>query len=378
MNHSRKFWEVRNGYAGEMRGLWEKGYTGEGVWGRGRELEGGGFEERDVDWGDEGVQSLCGGTFRSRRGRKRRRGVKKEELSYAERQARRVERKFGRGGEKLGEDEDVKSFLEGGKKVKGKPRVANSARGRELRANAALVRLGAQKVEEDMKRNEEEEMKEGVAENASASEYEEEESKGEDAVDVNGSRLLDGRGHGMVRVCEDEELDDVHVKQEMEELQGLSQPNRRSSHSKPSNRTTRSTASQQAISSEKPRTRPTAKDTTPGNQDGNNSRAGRLEDYGVRSQQPEILTGSSIQLSSEQEVSTSTPSSPSASVQDECPICSTKNDSAAWLCTACSHVLKPHLSPGCWKCTSSVCQESQYLNPGDFGTCGACGASKPA
>ena len=383
MNHGRKFWEIRNGFAGEMRVLWERGYTGEGVWGRGRDLEGGGFEEREVEWGGEGgVQSLCGGTFRSRRrrGRKRRRRdgeVKQEELSYAERKARRIERKFGKGGEKLGSDEDVKSFLEGGKKVEGAARVANSGRGRELRPNAALVRLGAQKVEEDMKRREGGGLQESEEDSGalSSSDYEEIETKGEDSVDLNGSRLLDGQGQGMVRVCEDEDFSDAHVKQEMEELQGLRQSGPTPQASKSSDTPTgNGTVNPRAELSGMPLARKvqTARTSVPDKT--LNSRKGRtLEHYGVDKIKPEPNEGESPGST----VSYSESTTPSASVQTECSVCSMSNDSSAWLCSVCSNVLKPHLSLGSWKCASDVCRGSQYLNPGDYGTCGICGAARP-
>ena len=41
MNHSKAFWKVRDAYAGEMRGLWGRGYTGEGCGGVGGIWRGG-------------------------------------------------------------------------------------------------------------------------------------------------------------------------------------------------------------------------------------------------------------------------------------------------------------------------------------------------
>ncbi len=131
MNHGRDFWKTRNLYAEELRGLWRKGYTGDGFWGRGKTLvesEGGGHQE---GWEAEVMpERLCGGTFKTRRGTKRKRGgVKVEELlTWKVKKERRIERKFGRNGQPLGGEEEVRVKLEKGQKVKGKPRVAGSSR----------------------------------------------------------------------------------------------------------------------------------------------------------------------------------------------------------------------------------------------------------
>ncbi|KAL8933441.1 MAG: hypothetical protein Q9216_006358 [Gyalolechia sp. 2 TL-2023] len=164
-------------------------------------------------------ERLCGGTFRTRRGRKRKRdGVKKEEgLSYVEQRQRRIERKFGKDGKLLGGEEEARVKLENGRKPKGKPRVAGSARGRELRAAAALARFGAQK-EEEVKKEEAPDTDSGETESGSDLQDAEPEKE---ALDLNGSKLLDSKGRGMVKVCEDEDQDDVYVKQEMDELHNL-------------------------------------------------------------------------------------------------------------------------------------------------------------
>ncbi|KAL8850758.1 MAG: hypothetical protein Q9221_004326 [Calogaya cf. arnoldii] len=216
MNHGREFWKVRNQFAGELRELWGKGYTGDGFWGRGKTLLSERYEHQG-SWEEEVTpERLCGGTFRTRRGRKRKRGVKSEELSYAERQQRRIEKKFGRNGQQLGGEEETRVKFENGKKPKGKPRVAGSARGRELRAAAAIARFGTQK-EEGVEKEEATE----ASDSDSGSEFEDARPE-KDALDLNGSKLLDGKGRGMVKVCEDEDEDDVHVKQEMDELHDLS------------------------------------------------------------------------------------------------------------------------------------------------------------
>jgi hypothetical protein len=107
MNHSKFFWQVRNGFAGEMEGLWAKNYVGEGMWGRGKDLVTGSFvQERELAQGDV-PEHLCGGTYR-RKGRKRKRGGhppsgeqgdERPKLTYAERQQKRIAKKFGVHGD---------------------------------------------------------------------------------------------------------------------------------------------------------------------------------------------------------------------------------------------------------------------------------------
>lgn len=230
MNHGRGFWAERNKFAGELRGLWEKGYTGEGFWGQGRELESLRVHAGnmvDVGVGRE-VEGLCGGTFRSR-GRKRRRRRRMEDgkgaLTWREQRDRRIEKKFGRNGVALGEDEDARIKLEIGKKgtLGGKPRVAGSKRGRELRAAAALARFETQKEEQKAKK----EMENEEDEDSSTTDSDEPDddqagrTKGKPAVDINGNQLLDSMGFTMVKVCGDEDTDDINVKKEMDEFELL-------------------------------------------------------------------------------------------------------------------------------------------------------------
>ncbi|KAJ4348589.1 uncharacterized protein N0V89_009967 [Didymosphaeria variabile] len=213
MNHSPSFWKVRNAYADELRALWTKGYTGEGLWGRGRDLDTGAFQQEGGDPGDM-PEHICGGTYGRRSSRKRRRGRKvNENLTYAERKQRRILRKFGAGGQSLGSDEDTKVKLEGGVAKKGKPRVAGSARGRELRAAAALARFDTPKKEQIEVKKEE---------TSSDSETEDEDTNsldGEAAIDVDGKKMTDEKGRALVKICEDEDTKDGNAQREMDELQ---------------------------------------------------------------------------------------------------------------------------------------------------------------
>lgn len=96
--------------------------------------------------------------------------------------------------------------------------MAQSKRGRELRAAAALARFETNKSTEstesrDLQKSEDSDQDD---------EYEDVVDAGqEDALDLNGERLVDGRGQGMVRVCDEEDTDDTNVKHEMTELENL-------------------------------------------------------------------------------------------------------------------------------------------------------------
>ncbi|KAI4110913.1 MAG: hypothetical protein LQ339_000915 [Xanthoria mediterranea] len=353
MNHGREFWKVRNQYAGELRELWAKGYTGDGFWGRGKTVLSERYEHQG-SWEEEVMpERLCGGTFRTRRGRKRKRGVKTEELSYAERQQRRIERKFGRNGQQLGGEEEIRVKLEKGKKPKGQPRVAGSARGRELRAAAALARFGTLK-EKEVKKEE----AIGASDSDSGSDFEDVKPEKE-ALDLNGSKLLDGRGRGMVKVCEDEDEDDVHVKQEMDELHDLSiTPVESHGKATPPSRTRDTNLKRKTDSPSKSPMRDN--DSIP------------VTIKHEETPPPLAIEPKHLNLDrSTLEESAITP------LGSSCPVCSMANEPSALVCVACSHVLQPRLMPGTWRCQSSICQGSKYLNIGDCGLCGVCGSSKP-
>ncbi|KAK9477282.1 WLM domain-containing protein [Lipomyces japonicus] len=131
MNHSKAFWKVRNDFMKELQVLQAKGYSGEGLYSRGRLLATSAIVDSiplsEQDMPDE----LCGGSYvRRRRTRTIRRRKKK--------------RKFEGEGIKAGEDLQLRKGLEGGKVNPSRPRVANSERSRDLRVNAALARFQRQ------------------------------------------------------------------------------------------------------------------------------------------------------------------------------------------------------------------------------------------
>lgn len=351
MNHSGAFWKVRNQYAAELRELWRKDYTGDGFWGKGKTLLSDQYVHRG-GWEEEVMpRSLCGGTFRSRRGKKRKKGSGQDgEISWSERRRRRIERKFGKNGTTLGGEEETRSNLEKGKKTKGKPRVAGSARGRELRAAAALARFGTQKEETaKMEKNEEEETEEEeAAESDSGTETDLEDVKPEqEAVDIDGSRLLDGNGHAMVKVCEEEDQNRIHVKEELEELQQLADIDTYTPPHAQDIKEEDNTTPRRSIPKRK-------EDASTDPPQVHNAKK-RSDDHSQA--KISVMKGKAENMQ--------TPTIP-------CPICSMTNELSALVCVACSHVLKPNLVPLHWRCKSSMCQGSNYINAGDCGICGLC------
>lgn len=349
MNHSEAFWKVRDAYAVELRVLWAKGYTGEGLWGRGRNLANGAVQRESVDPGDV-PEHLCGGTY-GRRSKKRRRGGKtKETLSYAERKQRRILKKFGAGGQALGADDGTKVKLEGGVAKKGKPKVAGSARGRELRAAAALTRFETVKKEPEVKKEE----------TPSDSETEDEDTGGEDAaIDVDGTKMTDDKGRALVKICEEEDDKDEDAMRELAEIEGLGAPRTKTNKSlqPPSG------ASSQPKKPADPPPAPAKEAKKPAPSGSAPSRSSahvvRLDEiYKRRPYSP--------------------PEPQTAPTRVACAICSLINEPASITCMACSNVLNPLLMPNHWKCRSAACKDSNYVNSSDAGRCGICGAAKTA
>lgn len=361
MNHSRAFWKVRNSYAEQVRLLWSKGYTGEGMWGRGALLATGEFERNTVAAGEELPEHLCGGTYRSRRRKRRAR----PELSYQERKQRRIEKKFGKNGVALGADTGVKAKLEKGRTTQAAPRVAQSKRGRELRAAAALARFDQQKEET----TQEEALKDEDGDTASETEsdYEDAEGGADDALDIDGKKMLDAKGGHMVRVCGDENPGDHDAANELRELQSsmtkyfapVKSKESRRLDAQPGSSTTKEATSQEAESS------------GPNNTD----RDAEAIDKGR--QAPSTKKAESEPSDKEaQSVTTKTRSETVPPPSVSCEICSFQNEAYSVTCGMCSHVLLPSGVPGTWSCQSASCRGSAYLNAGDHGVCGVCGQRK--
>lgn len=387
MNHSKFFWQVRNGFAGEMEGLWAKKYVGEGLWGRGNDLTTGAFvQERELAQGDV-PEHLCGGTYRRKSKKRKRVGQTqsgeteedKPKLTYAERQQKRIAKKFGVHGEgsALGDDELLRGAYESasGKRHAGKPRVANSKRGRELRAQAALARFDAVKTE-------------AVKDEAEVkSEPEIKQEPGDSDTDTDWDDIGEYQSGGetdMIKVCGDEGEGEEGAQDEMDELRKMSQKApaiRRNEISKsPSEQPVAVTyhrGSEQLESHSKNNHVDSETDGEPDDvatatsTGASKTRTTAVTDSlsdGTTPAQPTNST-SEDQTTSEQTASTSEPGT--------CSICSLVNDPSSPTCMACSNVLQPSLMPDHWRCKSEACQGGSYINAGDAGRCGVCGAQKP-
>lgn len=345
MNHSKAFWTVRDAYAIDLRALWAKRYTGEGLWGRGRGLATGSIQTSQVDVGDI-PEHLCGGTY-GRRSKKRKRGGKeKATLSYAERKQRRTLKKFGAGGHSLGADNDIKIELEGGVQKKGKPRVAASARGRELRAAAALARFEPVKKEPAAVIVKTEEIPDSETED----EYQSDQADA--ALDVDGTKLVDDKGCPLIKMCEDEDEEDDNTRREMDELKGFAP------HQKPA-------VCNPVTKAPTPCSITKRKDSKP---------------VHIPPKATSSLSAQVVHLDDVWKRPSGLPEAPASKTTDTkptvasvpCIVCSLSNDPGSLTCSACSNVLSPHLVPDHWRCNRGPCKQSIYINAGDSGSCGVC------
>ena len=422
MNHGRDFWKTRNLYAEEMKALWAKNYTGEGFWGGGRTFNdmGSAIGNNTLRSGELETLPLCGGTFRSRNRKRRcRKGpADQPELTWKEKRDRRIEKKFGKNGVALGEDEDKRLTLEINRKgpIGGKPRVAQSARGRELRAAAALARFGTNKKEVE----ELDEHKEAKSE--SDDDYEDLDVGLEDARDVGGRKILDSHGHGMIRICgDDQDPDDSILQDELHDFNTLDRYFNpfQLGHEPPgilTDRAASAASSAPAPATPAGRTRRLESDTSKDNQSPrqdpsrgqprayvDDAESLLIEEFprnvaadpasGFRQTRkaafayaPLATGGVDHTISSPASSKSPRPalnlppapqSLPSSTIS--CTICSLENPFLNATCMACSHVLDPRKDPCNWSCQSDSCRThgSAYLNAGDVGCCGLCGARKP-
>ncbi|KAG9512339.1 WLM domain-containing protein, partial [Aureobasidium melanogenum] len=427
MNHSRAFWKVRNAYADELKLLWDKAYTGEGLWGKGQSLITGQYMTNHMPEAANIPASLCGGTFRSSGGRKRRRKEDAPKITYAERQQRRIAKKFGVNGVALGDDESIRAKLEAdqkGGKPAVKPRVAGSKRGRELRAAAALARF------ENVKK--EPVKTEPKTETISDDDYETDSDYEYSTIE----RTMNPEDGNMVRVCENEDSEDKDAQQEFDELREIDQATPKShTHSStqpPSKGKTKQTVPDDDASTEsdddqdldtsrsfiKPptKTQPIPDELSTDSEDEIQDITAIVQEKSKqkeknvskqRSSSSKLLQPPPVDIKDESTASESEKNAPNASSvpsssvtltntqvdntatqskseerppvapSSTCKICSLENETTAAMCAACSHVLNPALMPNRWRCTSKECQSVGYINPGDYGVCGLCGSTKP-
>lgn len=304
------------------------------MWSRGRTLLTGQYDQASLGSEETLPEHLCGGTFRSSGKRKR---AAKPKLSYKERKERTIAKKFGVNGVALGADEETKAKLENGKKTASNPRVAGSNRGRELRAMAALSRFTTTAEDVNKVKADDEFVQSG---SETESDWEAGLSEREVAVDSDGKKLQDAKGRSLIRICDDEDPDEINVKDEMSEL-------RQFGVTEDSKKTSESIEPVRIEAGNKP------------------SMSQNLANEG---------THSSPKLSQERqtmpsfEVSTQT-----ASRTPACPVCSAENNVGSPTCMVCANVLNPKMVLDIWKCQSDVCRGGLYTNAGDYGVCGLCG-----
>lgn len=381
MNHSKFFWQVRNGFASEMEGLWAKKYVGEGMWGRGKDLTTGAFvQERELAEGDV-PEHLCGGTYR-RKGKKRKRGgqtgdqgADKPKLTYAERQQKRIAKKFGVHGEgaALGDDEMIRGALESasGKRHAGKPRVANSKRGRELRAQAALARFGAAKsepVKEEPEVKPEPFIKQEPEDSETDSDWDDAEFDGAESVGET----------DMIKVCGDEGEDEDGAHNEMDDLRKMGQAAPVDIEGiDPENSRLKKTAARTDAAPTIPAEDHVDSETESETEDAvaTTAKISTATPFADTNAPPQVTSPGHPNDGIEANHQTIEPTS--ADQPGTCSICSLVNDPSSPTCMACSNVLQPSLMPDHWRCKSETCQAGSYINAGDAGRCGVCGAQKP-
>jgi hypothetical protein len=312
-------------------------------------------------------------------------------LSYAEKQQRRIAKKFGTQGSTLGEDQNSRAILEEGKKIRSKPRVASSARGRELRAAAALQRFENQTANNQLK-----EVDDAPDGSESESDYDEPEI-GEEAIDRDGKKIVDSKGRGMVQVCKSEEDigESEDMRREMRELQEVDQ-----SRDEPvlinaggsANPIVQSTGQgsiviasesdeedvslkrdsklkaplKNRVLSSGPGSKPAEKGAPqkalPDTAFGSSKKSKRLSQITSTANAgsrlyPSELSGSPVRMT-------------------DCQVCSMSNDLSSLTCIACMNVLRPDKFEDHWRCQSLACQGGKYINAGDCGVCGVCGVRR--
>jgi hypothetical protein len=338
-------------------------------------------------------EHLCGGTYRRGRGRKRKRGqdgAEKPKVTYAERQQKRIAKKFGKHGDGygLGEDELVRGALEQGNRHYGKPKVANSKRGRELRANAALARFEASKTQQQVPELEEDDGSETESE-SSDDEYGDSLPILEKLGEITDG-ITDESGRHFFKVDEDGEDDGGEGGQdELRDLQLLAPGTQRAKSGDKNGLAT-------AAGGDKPVEQPLHEDSeTESEPDNDVTKQQPIDDSDpgttpkaaeVRSREAapvaEDTNGKDswnfASINAPHQSDANRPSVPSTNSLRACPICSLENNPDSPTCEACGHVLRPKLMPNHWRCGSEQCKGSLFINPGDANRCYLCTSVRPA
>lgn len=240
---------------------------------------------------------------------------------------------------------------------------------RELRAAAALARFDQQKTGEKPRQDD------TASEGSSDDEDGYEEIEGADAVDLDGKKLLDGKGRGMIKVCEDENPEDQDARNELLELQSFGS----ASVTKPGIEARPSTADPGSVTV--PDRGPKA---TPGVETKTQRSKKQPPDGPDRNMPPTRRPASEVErsrsTSGKPPLSKDPPGSGSAgsTTNGVCAVCSFANDAIAPTCAMCANVLHIKSMTGAWACNSQTCRGSNYRNAADCGICRVCGARKPA
>lgn len=268
----------------------------------------------------------------------------------------------------VGEDLATKTALENGKSNPSKPKVASSKRGRDLRAAAALARFEVNKEAPGMK-------DEDLVTDSEAESLVDDEvyikPEPDDALDLDGSRLVDKKGRGMVKVCGDEDSDNEDAKREFEELRGMESIDR---YFKPdgSSKVRREAGGglvPNGVESSKSR-KPIQIDSDEENKHTSKTTSMIKKELLLS---PPVPSTSTAKQSNPKASTSTAPSTPSA-----CPICSLENPPLSLTCTVCANVLRPEHVTGSWKFKAEMCKEGLYINAGDVAFCGVCGERKGA
>lgn len=372
MNHSKAFWQVRDIYAEHLKVLWAQNYYGEGLWGKGQSLLSGRYTNDMNPEAAPDVRSLCGGAYRGRGGRKKKSGKDKPKLTYAERQQKRISRKFGKHGEGnvVGEDLYAKERLEKGRQTSAKPKVANSKRGRELRAAAALARFDKAKTV-----TKEESSRIAVIEDTTEDDSTESETESEgegdqpQLVDNNDNAVLDAKGYPLFKVCDDEDMRDEDARRELAELRGLDSTSKAQSGNGSAAIQTSSTdttrATKRPVNDDRDEPAMIKKKQKPSAQAQPAKPSSKLSTPSAQSVRPPPMPTSKPPVSEN-----------SLGGLRTCRVCSLENEPDAATCMACANVLDERKVTDTWPCSNQDCQTSGYLNAGDAGVCGICGRAK--
>jgi len=286
---------------------------------------------------------ICGGTYRSRN-RRRTAPNGAEKLSYAEQKKRRIERKFGIAGEGKKISADVANIS-----GKVKPRVAQSKRGRELRAAAALKRLEKKEEEESVK----------AEDDQTASESEDEKK----AINVGGGKF-------MIAVSgeEDGKRESENLNRELMELLGgaCGGTTKLALEGKSAPAKLAWSAAKSKLQLKEVATQPS--DTNP------DTDCVKMK----RPLSPALHTSfTCTQPTAELDASQTNHSEPTTTSRT-CPVCSFTNIPHAPTCTACMNVLTLATYAGSsWTCSNVSNCPREYRNSGDVAFCGICGSRRP-